>query len=45
MRKCIEALIFRIIWIVWLPIGTIGYVFYVVRLVAYSRRSGLLFSC
>ena len=40
MRKCIQALIFRIIWIIWLPLGTIGLVFFIVRLVAYSRRSG-----
>src|SRR5215831_15883699 len=40
MRKCIEPLIFRVIWIIWLPVGTIGYVFFVARLVAYSRQSG-----
>jgi len=40
LRKIVAATAFRIIQIIWLPIGAVGYVLFVVKLVAYSRRSG-----
>jgi len=40
MRKIVAATAFRIIQLIWLPVGAVGYVLFVVKLVAYSRRSG-----
>jgi methyltransferase (TIGR00027 family) len=40
MRKIITGAAFRIIQIIWLPVGAVGYVLTVVKLVAHSRRSG-----
>ena len=40
MRNIVAATLFRIIQIILLPIGAIAYVPFVVKLVAYSRRSG-----
>ncbi len=40
MRNIVAATIFRIIQIILLPIGTVGYVLFVIKLVTFSRRSG-----
>src|SRR6266545_7252908 len=40
MRNIVAATIFRIIQIILLPIGAVGYVLFVIKLVAFSRRSG-----
>lgn len=40
MHKIVAATAFRIVQIVLLPIGAVGYVLFVVRLVSYSRRTG-----
>jgi hypothetical protein len=40
MRSFVAAMIFRIIQIVLLPIGAVGYVLLVVKLVRFSRRTG-----
>jgi methyltransferase (TIGR00027 family) len=40
MRSIVSAIAFRIIQIILLPIGSVGYVLWVVKLIAYSRRSG-----
>jgi hypothetical protein len=39
MRKLVAATVFRIVQIIVLPIGAIAYVPFVVKLVAFSRRS------
>jgi methyltransferase (TIGR00027 family) len=41
MRKVVAATIFRVIQIILLPIGAVCYVPFVVKLVAYSRRTGV----
>lgn len=40
MRNVVAATIFRIIQILLLPVGAVGYVPFVVKLVTFSRRSG-----
>ncbi len=40
MRNIVAATFFRIMQIVLLPIGAVAYVLFVVKLIAYSRRSG-----
>ena len=40
MRNIVPAIIFRLIQIILLPIGTVGYVLFVVKLITFSRRSG-----
>ena len=40
MRNIVAATTFRIIQIILLPIGAVGYVLFVVKLVTFSRRSG-----
>ncbi|HEX6291186.1 MAG TPA: SAM-dependent methyltransferase [Herpetosiphonaceae bacterium] len=40
IRRSIAATLFRVIQIIWLPIGIVGYVLFVVKLVTYSRRTG-----
>jgi hypothetical protein len=40
MRSFVAAMIFRIIQIVLLPIGAVGYVLLVVKLVRFKRRTG-----
>jgi methyltransferase (TIGR00027 family) len=40
LHKTVEAILFRIIQVVLLPVATIGYVLFVVRLITFSRRSG-----
>ena len=37
MRKIVAATAFRIIQVILLPIGAVGYVLFVAKLVAYSR--------
>jgi hypothetical protein len=41
MRQVVIATIFRVIQIISLPIGAVCYVPFVVKLVAYSRRTGV----
>src|SRR5262245_54976475 len=40
MPNIVAAAIFRIVQIAWLPIGTLAYVPFVFKMIAYSRRSG-----
>src|SRR5262249_39948713 len=40
MLNLVRASIFRLIQILWLPVGAIGYVLFVVQLIMYSRRTG-----
>ncbi len=40
MRKIITATVFRIIQIILLPVGVVGYILFVVKLIAYARRTG-----
>lgn len=40
MITTVSALLFRIIQLILLPVAAIGYPFFVIKLIAYSRRSG-----
>src|SRR3954451_22382249 len=40
MRTFVAAIFFRILQILWLPVGTVGYVLFLIRLVTFSRHSG-----
>ena len=40
LRRIVAATVFRIIQIVLLPVGIVSYVVFVVKLVAYSRKTG-----
>ncbi len=41
MHNFVRVLIFRVIQIVWAPIAILGYMFFVVKLLLQSRRSGV----
>ncbi len=41
MRNIVKAIIFRIIQIAWSPIALVGYVLFVIKLIIYSRKSGV----
>ena len=41
MRNIVAAAIFRLIQIAWSPIALVGYVLFVIRLIIYSRKSGV----
>ena len=41
MRNIVAATIFRLIQIIWLPIAFVGYVFFVIKLILFSRKSGV----
>jgi methyltransferase (TIGR00027 family) len=41
MRNIVKAAIFRLIQIAWLPITLISYVFFVIKLIIFSRKSGV----
>ena len=41
MRTIVKAPIFRMIQIVWSPIALVGYVHFVIKLIRYSRKSGV----
>jgi hypothetical protein len=41
MRSIVAATIFRLIQIVLVPIAAVGYVLFVVKLIMYSRKSGV----
>lgn len=41
MRNIVNVAIFRLIQIVWLPIGIVGYVLLVIAMIVFSRTSGV----
>jgi methyltransferase (TIGR00027 family) len=41
MHKIIRAAVYRVLQIILLPFATAGYIVFVIKLVAYSRRSGV----
>ena len=41
MRNIVKAIIFRMIQIAWSPIALVCYVPFVIKLIIYSRKSGV----
>ncbi len=41
MRNIVAATIFRLLQIAWLPIALVGYVLFVIKLIRFSRKSGV----
>ena len=41
MRNIVAATIFRLIQIAWSPLALVGYVLFVLKLILFSRKSGV----
>jgi methyltransferase (TIGR00027 family) len=41
MRKIVNAFVFRLVQVIWSPIGLVGYIFLLITMIAYNRVSGV----